>query len=99
VLPIAAFAAKEAIAAHCAAVAADPHRQAEREQLRAVLLAYVRDAYPVETVLPLGSGYTRVPFLVITSQDLAALRANHFHLGHAMLSPELNLLTLLLAEE
>jgi hypothetical protein len=100
VLPIAAFVAKDAIAAYCQAVAADPARIVEREQLRAVLLAYVRDAYPVETVLPLvGSGYSRLPFLVITSQDLAALRAKRFRLGHVLMSHELNLLTLLLAED
>jgi hypothetical protein len=98
VLPLAAFVAKESIARHCEELALPEHGQ-EGYALRDVLMSYVRDAYPLDTVLPIGSAYRRVPFLVVTSQDLAALRAKRFRLGHALMSHEMNLLTLLLAEE
>jgi hypothetical protein len=68
VLPMAAFVAKESIALHCEELA-QPHKLQDGQALRDVLMSYVRDAYPLDTVLPIGSACRRLPFLVVTSPE------------------------------
>lgn len=99
VVPLAMFVAKEAIASYCQALPENELGETAAEQLRSVLIRYVRDSYPIDTLLPIGSRYSQFPFLVITSHDLRALRAKTFQTGHTLMSREMNLLTLLLSEE
>lgn len=93
VVPLAVFVAKEAIARYCIEQTTDESGRI----LKQVLLDYVDQNYPVDTALPIGWGYKAFPFLVITSQDLPALRAKTFRTGHTLMSREMNLLTMLLA--
>jgi hypothetical protein len=59
----------------------------------------VRGHYPVESLLPVGSRFKGFPFLTFTCHDLRALRGRTFRAGHALMSREMNLLTMLLALE
>jgi hypothetical protein len=99
VVPLAMFVAKETIAAHCQRLAEQEQNEPEATLLRRALMHYVRDSYPIDTLLPIGSWYRDFPFLLITSQDLQALRAKTFQTGHTLMSREMNLLTLLLSDE
>jgi hypothetical protein len=98
VIPIAIFAAKEQIAAYCAELA-DDESEARGVALKQALHDYVAYTYPVDTLLPLGWRYQEFPFLTITSQDLQALRAKTFKVGHVMMSREMNILTMLLSQD
>ncbi len=99
VIPLAIFVAKEPIAAYCRELAEREQDEGAAALLRSALIHYVRDSYPLDTLLPIGSWYRDFPFLLITSQDLQALRAKTFQTGHALMSREMNLLTLLLSDE
>ncbi|HEY7347578.1 MAG TPA: hypothetical protein VH599_04610 [Ktedonobacterales bacterium] len=98
VVPLAMFVAKGPIAAYCQELA-EREEDEQAALLRSALIHYVRDSYPIDTLLPIGSWYSRFPFLLITSQDLQALRAKTFQAGHTLMSREMNLLTLLLSDE
>jgi hypothetical protein len=69
----------------------------EQVALRNALYGAVRESYPLDTALPIGSSYRASPFLTITSQDLRAMRAKLFRSGHTLLSRELNILSMILA--
>jgi hypothetical protein len=99
VIPLAMFVAKVPIATYCQELAEREEDEPAAALLRSALIHYVRDSYPIDTLLPIGSWYSRFPFLLITSQDLQALRAKTFHVGHTLMSREMNLLTLLLSDE
>jgi hypothetical protein len=98
VVPLATFVAKAPIALYCQELA-EREEDEQAALLRSALIHYVRDSYPIDTLLPIGSWYSRFPFLLITSQDLQALRAKTFQTGHTLMSREMNLLTLLLSDE
>ncbi|HEU5199857.1 MAG TPA: hypothetical protein VFU32_09480 [Ktedonobacterales bacterium] len=99
VVPLAMFVAKETIADYCQNLAEREQDESAAALLRSALIHYVRDSYPIDTILPIGSWYREFPFLLITSQDLQALRAKTFQTGHTLMSREMNLLTLLLSDE
>jgi hypothetical protein len=99
VVPLAMFVAKGPIATYCQELAEREEDEPAAALLRSVLIHYVRDSYPIDTLLPIGSWYREFPFLLITSQDLQALRAKTFQTGHTLMSREMNLLTLLLSDE
>lgn len=99
VVPLAMFVAKGPIATYCQELAEREEDELAAALLRSALIHYVRDSYPIDTLLPIGSWYSRFPFLLITSQDLQALRAKTFQTGHTLMSREVNLLTLLLSDE
>ncbi len=98
IVPLAIFVAKETIAAYCQEQLEQGQEEA-MAKLKAALYRYVRESYPVDTLLPVGNKYSRFPFLVITSQDLEALRAKTFQKGHVLMSHEMNLLALLLSKD
>lgn len=93
------FLVKEPIATYCQKLAEREQDEPAAALLRSALIHYVRDSYPIDTILPIGSWYRDFPFLLITSQDLQALRAKTFQTGHTLMSREMNLLTLLLSDE
>jgi hypothetical protein len=99
VVSLAIFAAKEVIANYCQALPENELGETATEQLRSILIRNVRDSYPIDTLLPIGSRYSQSPFLAITSQDLRALRAKTSQTGYTLMSREMNLLTVLLSEE
>lgn len=99
VVPLATFVAKGTIADYCQKLAEREEDEPAAALLRNALIHYIRDSYPIDTVLPIGSWYSRFPFLLITSQDLQALRAKTFQTGHTLMSREMNLLSLLLSDE
>ncbi len=66
--------------------------------LRDMLVGQVHPLYPSENYLPLGGDYGAFPFILFTSHDLRGIREK-MHTGRYMLmSTELNLLDMLLAQ-
>jgi len=66
--------------------------------LRDLLVGQVHPLYPSENYLPLGGDYGAFPFILFTSHDLRSIREK-MHTGRYMLmSTELNLLDMLLAQ-
>ncbi len=55
-------------------------------------------SYPVDTALPIGSRYKEFPFLSFTSNDLAGMRRRMFAEGYLLMSNEMNILNMLLAQ-
>ena len=64
-----------------------------------VLHHALRTQYPVETVLPIGDRYGVFPYLTFTSTDLESLRIRPYERGYLLMSAEMNVLNMLLAEE
>jgi hypothetical protein len=96
VVPLAIFVARAAIATYCARLREECDGE-QQAALRSALHNAMRETYPLDTVLPIGSSYQEFPFLTITSQDLRAMRAKLFRSGHTLMSREMNVLTMLLA--
>jgi len=66
---------------------------------RDVIYRYLRALYPLDTVLPIGGRYEEFPFLYATSYDLKGMRDKAFTRGHLLMSNEMNVLNMILAEE
>jgi hypothetical protein len=74
------------------------HGDDDGASLRDLLVGQVHSLYPSENYLPLGGAYGAFPFILFTSQDLRGIREK-MHTGRYMLmSTELNLLDMLLAQ-
>jgi hypothetical protein len=97
ILPIAMFAAKSSIKAYCQQLSSEGD-SVNGEALKEAILHLVRDVFPIDTLLPVGWKYPDFPYLLITSNDLQALRAKTWKTGHMMMTPEMNLLAMLLAK-
>jgi hypothetical protein len=98
VLPIAVLLTREVTAAFCQEMQREG-RMDEAALLKDLLITALRDSYPLdEQPLPAGVYFRYFPFLIVTSQDLAALRRSVFDQGRLLMSREMNVLTMLLAD-
>ncbi len=70
----------------------------EDRQFREILSAYMREMYPVDSVMPIGHKYQDFPFIVFRSYSLEQSRAKMFTDKYLMSSNELNVLNLILSK-
>lgn len=70
----------------------------EDRQFRDILSAYMREMYPVDSVMPIGHKYQDFPFIVFRSYSLEQSRAKMFTDKYLMSSNELNVLNLILSK-
>ncbi len=96
-IPLTAFIAREVYQTYC-----HSRKGKDREgdlPFKEVLHHALRARYPVETVLPIGDRYGAFPYLTFTSTDLESLRLRPYERGYLLMSAEMNVLNMLLAEE
>ena len=70
----------------------------EDRQFRDILSAYMREMYPVDSVMPIGHKYQDFPFIVFRSYSLEQSRAKMFTDKYLLSSNELNVLNLILSK-
>ena len=71
----------------------------EDRQFRDILSAYMREMYPVDSVMPIGHKYQDFPFIVFRSYSLEQSRAKMFTDKYLLSSNELNVLNLILSKD
>jgi len=71
----------------------------EDRRFRDILSAYMREMYPVDSVMPIGHKYQDFPFIVFRSYSLEQSRAKMFTDKYLMSSNELNVLNLILSKD
>lgn len=92
-LPLFTFIAGEALKKYFASKPEEP----EDAGFRKILSSYIRQFYPVDTVLPIGQEYQDFPFIVFNSYSLEQLRTKMFTDKYLLTSNELNVLNLILS--
>ncbi|MEG3840397.1 helicase-related protein [Microcoleus sp. herbarium14] len=70
----------------------------EDRRFRKILSAYMREMYPVDSVMPIGHKYQDFPFIVFRSYSLEPSRAKMFTDKYLLSSNELNVLNLILSK-
>ena len=71
----------------------------EDRQFRDILSAYMREMYPVDSVMPIGHKYQDFPFIVFRSYSLEQSRVKMFTDKYLLSSNELNVLNLILSKD
>ncbi len=71
----------------------------EDRRFRDILSAYVREMYPVDSVMPIGHKYHEFPFIVFRSYSLEQSREKMFTDKYLLSSNELNVLNLILSKK
>jgi hypothetical protein len=71
----------------------------EDMRFREILSAYMREMYPVDSVMPIGHKYQDFPFIVFRSYSLEQSRAKMFTDKYLLSSNELNVLNLILSKD
>ena len=71
----------------------------EDRMFRDILSAYVREMYPVDSVMPIGHKYHEFPFIVFRSYSLEQSREKMFTDKYLLSSNELNVLNLILSKQ
>jgi hypothetical protein len=71
----------------------------EDRQFRDILSAYMREMYPVDSVMPIGHKYQDFPFIIFRSYSLEQSRAKMFTDKYLLSSNELNVLNLILSKD
>ncbi|OLT61154.1 helicase-related protein [Moorena bouillonii] len=92
-LPLFTFIAGEALKKYFASKPEEP----EDAGFRKILSSYIRQFYPVDTVLPIGQEYQDFPFIVFNSYSLEQLRTKMFTDKYLLTSNDLNVLNLILS--
>ena len=74
-------------------------KKSEIQQLafRAILTSYIKNLYPVTTVLPIGDGYREFPFIVFRSFTFKEARNKMFADIYLLISNEMNVLNMILS--
>ena len=72
--------------------------QTEQHSFKDILKLYLRSLYPVSSLLPIGSKYEQFPFIIFRSYSLNELRSKLFTDKYLLNSHEINVLSLILAE-
>jgi len=71
----------------------------EDRRFRDILSAYMREMYPVDSVMPIGHKYQDFPFIIFRSYSLEQSRAKMFTDKYLLSSNELNVLNLILSKD
>ena len=71
----------------------------EDRRFRDILSAYMREMYPVDSVMPIGHKYKNFPFIVFRSYSLEQSRSKMFTDKYLLSSNELNVLNLILSKD
>ncbi len=71
----------------------------EDRHFRDILSAYMREMYPVDSVMPIGHKYQDFPFIVFRSYSLEQSRSKMFTDKYLLSSNELNVLNLILSKK
>lgn len=72
---------------------------AQDKDFHSLLSRYIHLLYPADNILPIGRQYKEFPFLIFRSYSLAEMRLNLFSDRYFLNSHELNILSLILAQD
>lgn len=75
---------------------ASEQKEPEKQSFYEILNRYIRQLYPCDQVLPIGTRYRDFPFLIFRSYSLQQMRSQCFRDRYLLTSNELNILNLIL---
>jgi len=95
-LPLLTFISSEAMQEYFAQGIEEPEK---KTTFRKLLSLYVRELYPADNMLPIGYNYGEFPFVLFRSYSLNEIRNKLFTDKQLLISHELNVLNLILAQD